>query len=146
MVLDLAMAHAQAGAGLLDHIGRVGHAFHAAGDHHAVAAGLEQVMRQHHGLQARAAQLVDGGAAGGGRQAGIQRCLAGRALLEAGGQYAAHDHFLHVGRLDTGTGHGLADGKGAQLHGRHAGQAALEATHGGAGAADDDDIGHRYYL
>ncbi|MCY1414410.1 hypothetical protein D9M71_298610 [compost metagenome] len=142
MVLDLAMAHAQAGARLLQHVGGVGHAFHAAGDHHAVAAGLEQVMGQHHRFHAGATQLVDGGAAGGARQAGVQRRLAGRALLQAGGQHATHDHFLDVGRLDAGTADGFADGRGAQVYGGNAGQAALQAAHRGAGATDDDDFGH----
>ncbi|MNE03951.1 hypothetical protein D3C80_964710 [compost metagenome] len=142
MVLDLAVAHAQAGTGLFQHVGGVGHAFHATGHHHAVAARLEQVVGQHHGLHAGAAELVDGGAAGGGGQAGIQRGLARRALLEAGGQHVAHDHFLHVGRRNAGAADGFAYGQCAQVNGGHAGQAALEAAHGSTGATDDNDFGH----
>ncbi|MNN23692.1 hypothetical protein D3C81_1370970 [compost metagenome] len=142
MVLDLAMAHAQAGAGFFQHVGGVGHAFHATRHHHGVGAGLEQVVGQHHGLHAGAAELVDGGAAGGGGQAGIQRGLARRALLEAGGQHVAHDHFLHVGGCNAGAADGLAYGQRPQVHGGNAGQAALEAAHGSTGATDDNDFGH----
>src|SRR3989338_2441289 len=44
------------------------------------------------------------------------------------------------------AGHGLANGRGPQIDGGNTGQAALEAAHGGAGAADDDDIGHENSL
>ncbi len=142
VVLDLAVAHAQAAAGFLQDIGRVGHAFHATGDHHLVGASLEQVVGQHHRLHPRAAQLVDGGAAGGGGQAGRQRGLAGRALLQAGGQDATHDHFLYVLGGDAGALHRFADHDGTQVDRGNAGQAALEAAHGSTGAGDDDDIGH----
>ncbi|MNN22559.1 hypothetical protein D3C81_1359200 [compost metagenome] len=142
MVLDLAVAHAQAGAGLFQHVGRVGHAFHAARDHHLVGAGLEQVVGQHHGFHTGATKLVYGGAAGGARQACVQCSLAGRALFQTSGQHTAHDHFLDVGGLDACAADGFADGYGAQVDGGNAGQAALHAAHGGAGAADDDDFGH----
>src|SRR5690606_13659621 len=93
-------------------------------------------------LHAGTTQLVDGGAASGCWQSGIQRSLASRALLEAGRQHAAHDDFLDVGRLDAGASDSLTSGGGAQFDGRHAGQAALKTAHGSTGAADDDDIGH----
>jgi hypothetical protein len=97
MILDFGVTHAQAGTGFLQDVGRVGHAFHATGDHHLIAAGFQRIEGHHHGLHARAAQLVDGGATGGGGQAGVERGLARRALLEPCRQDAAHDHFLHVG-------------------------------------------------
>ncbi|MNC34112.1 hypothetical protein D3C75_825290 [compost metagenome] len=146
MVLEFGVAHAQAAARLFQQVGRVGHALHAAGDHHRVGAGLEQVVGQHQRLHPRAAQLVDGGAAGGRGQTGVQRRLAGRSLLEAGGQHAAHDHFLHFGRGDAGALHRGADGGGAQLRRGEGGQAALEAAHRGTGGTDDDDLGHREFL
>ena len=44
-------------------IGRVGHAFHAAGHHGLIAAGQDAVHGQHGGLHSRAAKLINGEAA-----------------------------------------------------------------------------------
>jgi hypothetical protein len=81
-----------------------------------------QVVRQHGGLHARAAHLVDRGAAGRQRQAGAERGLAGGRLAEAGGQHAAHDHLLDLlgreaGALDRGL-----DRDGAELRRGEAGR------------------------
>ncbi|NKC14348.1 MAG: hypothetical protein GKR94_19850 [Gammaproteobacteria bacterium] len=65
MIDDFAMAHAHTASRAIQQIGRVGHAFHAACHHHLIAAGFEQIMGQHDRFHARAAHLVDGGAAGG---------------------------------------------------------------------------------
>ncbi len=145
VVLDFAMTHAQAAAGFFNDIGRVGHAFHATGNHDAGAAGLEGVVRLHHGLHAGAAQFVDGGAAGSRGQAGVQTGLAGRALLEAGGQNAAHDHFFDRFGRNAGTADGFANADGAQVDCADAGQATLKTTHGGANATDDYDALVRHY-
>ncbi len=61
MVERPAMAEAIAAACLVEQIGRVRHALHAAGDHDAVGADGDQIMRQHGRLHARAANLVDRG-------------------------------------------------------------------------------------
>ncbi len=57
VVEDAVVAHAVAAAALEHQVGRVGHAFHAAGDHDLVRAGKQQVVREHRGLHGRAAHL-----------------------------------------------------------------------------------------
>ena len=133
----LAGAHAVAFAGTQEDIGSVGHALHATGDHDVVAAGLDQVVGEHGGFHAGAAQLVDGGGAGVIRQTGQTHGLTGRALLESGGQDVAHDDFLNVGWLKTSAFDGLGNGDGAEFGGGNVRQAAHEAAHGGADAAYD---------
>ena len=64
----LAVAHAIAGAGAVEQIGRIAHALHAAGDGDLGAAGADEVMGEHRRLHARAAHLVDGGGADAERQ------------------------------------------------------------------------------
>ncbi|MNZ88996.1 hypothetical protein D3C78_1078990 [compost metagenome] len=80
MVQDLAVAHAQAGPGPVQQVRCVGHAFHAAGDHHLGTAGQQHVVGQHRGFHARTAHLVQGGAAGRLVQARTQGGLSRRGL------------------------------------------------------------------
>ena len=131
------MAHAQPGAGLLHQIGRVGHALHAAGDDAPGAAGLYQVRRQHRGLHARAAHLVDSGSAGAVGNARGAHGLPGRRLANAGAHHVAHQHLVDgVGGdarvLDRG-----ADGVGAELRRTAIGKCALEAADGRALGTED---------
>jgi hypothetical protein len=53
---------AEGALGLGHDEGRAAHAFHAAGDHEAGFAGRDGACRGAHGVQAGAAQAVDGGA------------------------------------------------------------------------------------
>jgi hypothetical protein len=143
VVHHLAVAEAVAAARLGQQVGRVGHRLHAAGDHDLVAAGKQQVVRQHGRLHAGAAHLVDRGAAGRQRQAGAERGLAGRRLALAGGQHAAHDHFLHLLGREAGALDRRLDRDAAELRRGEAGQVALESAQRGASDGNDDDgIGH----
>jgi hypothetical protein len=72
VVLDLAVAEAEAAARLGQEVGRVGHRLHAAGDHDVDAAGQQHVVGVHRRAHARAAHLVHRGAAGRQRQAGAE--------------------------------------------------------------------------
>ena len=147
MVEHLAVAEAVAGARLGQQVGGVGHRFHAAGDHDLVAAGEDEIVGQHGGLHARAAHLVDRGAAGRQRQAGAERGLAGGRLPEAGGQHAAHDHLLHLLGREAGALDRSLDRDGAELRRGEAGEITLEAAQRGAGDGNDDDgIGHATLL
>ena len=103
-------------------------------------AGEQQVVREHRGLHARAAHLVDRGAAGGERQAGAERRLARRRLALAGRQHAAHDHFLHVLGLDLRRARPRRGSRRRRARARRS----LSARPGSApigvrAAADDDD-------
>ena len=55
------------------------------------------IAGQHDGAHGRAAHLVDRGAGDARRDAGAEGGLPGRGLAEAGGEHAAHDHFIDIG-------------------------------------------------
>ena len=69
----------------------------------------------------------------GERQPGAERGLARRRLALAGGQHAAHDHFLHVLGLDLRALDRGADRGGAELGRGEALQLALESRPSGCG-------------
>ncbi len=131
-VHHLAMAHAHAGAGLGQQVRRLAHVFHAASDHDVIGACLDLVVGHDHGLHAGAAHLVDGGAAGAVGNAGSTGGLARRGLAEACGQYATHDHFLHIRRLEAGAFNGGLDGDSAQIRRAHGAEGAHHAAHRGS--------------
>src|SRR6185436_2948530 len=147
VVDHLAVPHAQAGAGLRQEVGCVGHGFHAAGDDDYILVA-EDVVREHRRLHSRAAHLVDGRAAGGERQAGAKRSLACRRLALPRGKNAAHQHFLHVPGTDLRALHGGADCRSAELGRGEPFEFTLERAHRRARGGDDDDrIGlHGYSL
>src|SRR5574338_16021 len=72
VVDHLAVAQAVAAASLGQEVGSVAHRLHAAGHHHLVAAGRQQIVGQHGRLHPGTAHRADGGAAGGQRQAGVE--------------------------------------------------------------------------
>ena len=95
----LPVAHALAVAQPLQHVRRGAHVFLAAGDHDLAVARGHGLRGQHHGLQARAADGVDGQRRDFLGQAGLDQRLARRVLADAGGQHLAHDDFTDlVGR------------------------------------------------
>ena len=77
----LTRAHAVAAANALQDVGSVRHAFHTTGNHDVVAAGFDQIVGEHGGFHAGAAELIDGGSSSVIRQAGLAHSLAGRALF-----------------------------------------------------------------
>src|SRR6185437_292903 len=144
VVEHLAVTQAITAARLGQEVGRIRHGLEAAGEHQARTAGADLVGGHHHGLQPRAAHLVDGGGGDGERDPGREGRLAGRRLAEAGRQYAAEDHFLHVrapdaGGLDGGRGRG-----GAELRRRYRREDTLERADRGAPGREDDDFGLRH--
>ena len=140
------MADAGARPVLVHDVGGPGHGLHAAGDDDIGGAGLQRIMGHGGGLEARAAHLVDGGGLDVLAEARAERGLTGRSLAEAGGQDAAHEDLIDLGRIDLGAFDSGLDGLGAEVGGLHAGEDALEAAHRGAGEGDDDDgigsLGH----
>ena len=139
MVDGAAVAHAIAGAGAVEEVGRVAHALHAAGDDDVGRARAQEVVRDHRRLHARAAHLVDRGRASRERQSGPDRRLTRRGLALARRQYAAHQDFVDaVGRdprpLDRGPDRARAKSGRADVL-----QVAEKAAHRRARRADDDD-------
>jgi hypothetical protein len=139
VVKNLVVAHAVAAAALLEQVGGVGHALHAARDHHVAAARHELVVREDGGLHASAAHLGQRHRAGAARQAALETSLARGRLALARHQAVAEQHFIDLlGRHARARDGGL-DGGAAQIVRGEVGKVALERAHGGAGRADDDD-------
>ncbi len=139
------MAHAQAGAGAGHDVGRQAHVLLAAGDDHLGVAAADRLGAQVQGLEAGAADLVQGHGRHADRQAGLDRRLARRVLPGPGGEHLAEDHFVDLAGIETGLFEQAADYRGAQLGGGNAGQRALEAADGGTGSGDDDDVLHGWF-
>ena len=139
MINDAAMAEPVTTTGTIKQIGRIAHAFHAAGDSNVRAAGRNQVMCQHHRLHAGAAHLVDGACARRVGQARADRCLPRRRLPLPGRQDAAENHFLDRLGRNLAALQGGADSGCAELRSGRILQVALKSAHCGAGGTDDDD-------
>jgi hypothetical protein len=60
-------------------------------------------------------------------------------LADAGHQTIAHDDFLHVAWLQSGTFNGGANRCSAKFRCSHVLKHALKTAHGGTGGADDYD-------
>ncbi|MCY1525542.1 hypothetical protein D9M68_605230 [compost metagenome] len=116
------MAHAQAGARAGHDIGGQAHVLHAAGDDHLGIAAANCLGAQVQGLEARAADLVEGQRWHRMRQAGEDGGLARGVLSGTCGEHLAEDHFVDVGAVQAGLRKQLADHRGAQFGGGNAGQ------------------------
>ena len=142
VVEDLAVADTNAAAALGQQVRRVGHAFHATGHHHVVAAHQQHVMRHHGGFHARAAHLGQGHRARAFGQAALERGLPRRCLALTGHQAVAEQDLGHEIRRDIGAFHGGLDRGAAQVVCGQRGKVALEAAHGSArGTNDNNRIG-----
>ena len=93
----------------------IAHRLHAAGDGDLDVTGGDALRREHHGLESRAADLVD---CHGGHpivQAAVEGRLPGGILTVAGLEHVAHDALVDEGRIDAGTGDRLTNDQGAEL-------------------------------
>jgi hypothetical protein len=95
--------------------GAQAHVLLAAGDHDLAVAVAHGLRSQHHGLQARAADLVDGHRRHGLGQAGLDDRLARRVLADAGLQHLAQDDLADLVALEPGALEQLLDDGGAEL-------------------------------
>jgi len=103
------------------------------------------LMGQHHGLQARTADLVDGHRGHCLRQAALDHRLARRVLADACGQHLAEDDLADLLTGHAGALQQALDDGGAQHGGRRGGQRAPELADGSACRGDDDDVrGHGF--
>jgi hypothetical protein len=123
-------------------ISTCGAALLAAGHHDLAVAPGDRLRRQHHRLQAGAADGVDGQAGHFLRQPRLQQRLARRVLARAGSEHLAHDDFAHLRGIDLGAREHLFDHDRTELRCRNLGERAAELAHGGAGGGNDDDVFH----
>jgi len=138
----LEVAHAEAVARTVDDVRRGAHVFLAAGDDDLGVACLQRLRRQVGGFQAGAADMVDGEAGNGIRQARLDDRLARRVLADAGSQHLAEDGFADQVRIDAGFGQQALDHMCTQLGRRDLGQAAAEFTHTSTASGHDNYIIH----
>ena len=136
---DAIMADAITATSFLKQVGRIGHALHTARDDDIGGARVDDVVRQHGGLHAGTAHLVDRGCTGGVRQLGAARSLARRGLALSGGKNTAHEDFVDsLGRqlcpLESG-----ADGMRTEIMRAERRKLALKAAKGSANCGYDDD-------
>ena len=103
-------------------------------------AGGDPLRRQHHGLEPRPADLVDGQRRHAVGQPSAQRGLSRRRLAEAGRDDVAHDAFLDDRRVDAGAAHGLAHDHRPQLRRGEVLERAEELPGGQADGRDDDGV------
>ncbi|MNX92628.1 hypothetical protein D3C86_1247780 [compost metagenome] len=139
---DLRVTHAQAGTGAGHDVIGQAHVFLATGDDHVSVAATNRLSAQVQGLEAGAADLVQGHRRHSKRQAGLDRSLARRVLPGAGGQHLTHDHFIDFSRVEAGLCQQLTDHRSAQVDGRNIGQGTLETADRGARGGNNDDFLH----
>ncbi|OBX38278.1 hypothetical protein A8U91_02673 [Halomonas elongata] len=89
------------------------------------------------GLEAGAADLVDGHGGHGLGQSGLDGRLAGRILAGAGCQHLTEQDFIHLVGGHACAGENVLDDVGAQVAGGNAGERAAEGADGGAACGDD---------
>ena len=116
-----AVAHAGAAAGRGHIVRDITHALHTAGGDYFGITGLDRLFRQHHRLQAGAADLVDGYSAAGHGQAGFDHGLTPGILTQADRHNIAHNHFVNQGLVDAGPLDAATDSQGAEFGGRKGG-------------------------
>ena len=112
-------------------MGGQAHALLPAGGDDRRVAERDVLRAQGDGAQAGAADLVDAPGRRADRKAGLHMGLAGGVLALSGGEDLAQDRLgdlvlVHARALDQRLEH-----RGAEIVGRHAGERAAEAAHGG---------------
>ena len=117
---------------------RVRHRLHSTGDDDFRVPRLDRLRGKHHGLEARAAHLVDGDRAHRGRDTGLEHCLPRRRLPDAALQHVAHDDFVHRCAVDAGALQCFTNGHRAELRRREAREGAEELADRRARGRDDD--------
>ena len=110
----LHVAHAGAEARLREHVGRLRHRLHPAGDGDLDVTGADRGVEHAGGAHARGADLVD--RLGGDllRDPGVDLRLARRDLARAGLQHLAHHDVLHLLGRDAGALERGLDGDAAR--------------------------------
>src|SRR5262249_2181649 len=139
---DGAVAHAEALADAREQVRAVAHRLHAAGDGDVDVARRNALGREHHRLETRAADLVDGEGAHRVRKPAVKRGLPRGRLAETGAHDVAHDAFLDGLGIDAGPSDGLFNHEGAELWRTEILEAAKELAGGQSHRADDHRFTH----
>ena len=103
----------------------------------------DALVREHHGLEARAADLVDGERGHVIGESALERRLPRRRLADAARHDVAHDAFVDHRRLDARARDRLAHDHGAQFGRREVLERAEKFSGGNANSADDEGVSHK---
>src|SRR5690554_3265032 len=135
---DVRISDADSPAKVTDHMGGVGHAFHAARHHELGLAEADGPVCQGDGRHPREAHLVDGGAGNGHGEAAGDGGLARGDLAFPGLEDVAEQDLVDGGGVDAGPLHGAGDGGAAEIHGALGAQHAVVLADRRPGDAGDD--------
>ena len=138
------VAEPVAEARLREHVRRVRHRLHPAGDDELDVAGADHRVGDLDRADRRGAHLVDRVGGRLDREPGPDRRLARRRLAGAALEHLAHDHVVRLLRLDPGALERRADRDRAELGRRVRREAAAELAERRPDRADDDAAGHRF--
>ncbi|MNE41221.1 hypothetical protein D3C80_1352810 [compost metagenome] len=141
-VLQLRMAHTQAGACLGQNIGGQTHIFLTASDYQFRVAATDCLDGKMDRLETGAADLVQGQGRGGVWQPCLDRCLACRVLPSAGSEHLAEYHFINLSSIDTRLLQQAANHCGTQFGRGNCRQSTLETANGGTSSGNDYDFVH----
>ena len=112
---ELRIAHAEPVARTEQHMGCGAHVFLPAGNDDVCVAAADRLRRQHHRLEARSADLVDGHGRHRSGQPRLDERLPRGVLTAARSENLAEDHFRHLIGLDLATREELPDNSGAEI-------------------------------
>ncbi|CAI8866812.1 ABC transporter ATP-binding protein [Pseudomonas sp. IT-P291] len=141
-VLQLRMAHTQAGACLGQNIGGQTHVFLTASDDQFCVAAADCLDGKMDRLETGAADLVQSQGGCGVWQASLDRGLACRVLPGAGSENLAEYHFINLSGIDTRLLQQAANHCGTQFGCGNCRQSTLEAANGGTSSGNDYDFVH----
>ena len=99
---QLGVAHAEAVARIVEHMGGRAHVLLAAGNDDVGVAAAYRLGRKMRGLETAAADLVDGEAGYGIGKTGLDERLSRGILANSGGEDLAEDDFTDGSRVDSG--------------------------------------------
>ena len=131
------VAHRVAEAGLLQQVGRVGHALHASHQDDVVLAGSDQQVTVGRRPHARRTDLVDRVGADAGRASHPGRDLARRDHADARLEHLAHHDVADIVRRHLGAPQRATGGMDAELRAGERCKAAAEPAEGGARGTQD---------
>ncbi len=121
------------------------HAFHAAGDDQSSIAGANRLISQHHGLEARTANLVDRQRGDSRRQTGVECRVPSRRLAQSGCQHAAHDHLVDRFRSKSSPADCFTDDDGSKFRRRHRREPTEEPSDRRSASRDEKGMSHSSY-
>ncbi len=116
-VEQLAVAHPVALACVLQQVRRSGHRLHAAGDDDLGVAGLDHLVGEVDGVDARETDLVDGHRRDRHRDPALHRSLARRHLARAGLEDLTEQHVVDLLGVDPAPREGRGDGVTSEVGG-----------------------------